>query len=226
MWTPRSFRVEDIRRLHDLVRSYPFGLLVSEDGGRLVGTHLPFMIESSGVQGTLLGHMARANPHWRSWSDESEVLAVFQGPHAYISPGWYRERVTVPTWNYAAVHAYGRPSLVHDPAQLRDMVTRLTRLYEPETGNWSPDEAEPVMDTELQAIVGFRIPIDRIEGKFKFNQNRSRSDQAGVVAALEGSEDPSRRGVAAIMRENLSRDPPTSGTDDPDSRRPEGTGGG
>jgi len=203
MYTPRSFRVEHLPTLHALIREYSFGILVSQDGDRPVATHLPFMVdEDRGPNGTLIAHMARANSHWKSWTDDTQVMAIFQGPHAYISPAWYDDQETVPTWNYATVHAYGRPHQIHDPARLRPMVERLVDIHE---RGWDRSQMESVMHVELQAIVGFEIPIDSIEGKFKFNQNRSREDQEGVVRALEGSAEALERDTAEIMRQNVLR---------------------
>ena len=205
MWTPRTFRVDDLPTLHALIREHSFGLLVSQSEGRPLGTHLPFMIDPDrGPHGTLIAHMARANPHWKSWSEGTVVMAVFQGAHAYISPEWYKQKETVPTWNYATVHAYGVPRLIHDPDALRPMVEALVDLHETQAAsNWDRGQMEAVMGVELQAIVGFEIPIDQIQGKYKFNQNRSAEDQSGVADALERSPNAIDRAVAAIMRENL-----------------------
>lgn len=208
MYTPRSFRVEHLPTLHALIREYSFGILVSQEGNRPVATHLPFMVDADrGPNGTLIAHMARANRHWKSWTDDTQVMTIFQGPHAYISPAWYEDQETVPTWNYATVHAYGRPRQIHDPVSLRPMVEALVDLHDgySEAG-WDRSQMESVMHIELQAIVGFEIPIDSIEGKFKFNQNRSREDQEGVVRALEASKDELQRDVAAIMRQNVEGD--------------------
>jgi len=167
------------------------------------------MIDASrgGPRGTLVSHMARANPHWKSWTEQTRVLAIFQGPHAYITPGWYDQQRTVPTWNYATVHAYGTPRLIHDTDELRTIVTELVGLHEGaiESG-WDRSLMDSVMSTELRAIVGFEIPIDSLEGKFKFNQNRSPEDQLGVVRGLERSGGPHEASVAAIMRRNLESD--------------------
>lgn len=207
MWIPRTFRNEDLPELHDLIEANSFGLLFSQDGEEPWGTHLPFMLDRDrGEFGTLIAHMARANPHWKSWSESTRALSVFQGPHSYISPEWYENQETVPTWNYAVVHAYGTPRLIQDPIELRPMVERLTRLHEGAGRDWDLSQAEPVMDIELKAIVGFEIPIERLEGKYKFNQNRSREDQSGVVDHLSAADDPLGRGVAGIMRRNLERE--------------------
>lgn len=207
MYTPRSFREEDTATLHALMRRYNFATLFSWTDDGPVATHLPFVLDPDrGPHGTLITHMARANPHWRSFDGKREVLVTFLGAHSYISPSWYADPVTVPTWNYAAVHAYGVPSIVHETETLRQQVLRMTELHEAYVDPpWDPNHAEPVMPTELKAIVGFEIPVRRIEGKFKFNQNRSREDRAGVVAALERMDDPVAQEVAAIMRRRLER---------------------
>lgn len=210
MYTPRSFREDDREVLHDLMRRHPFGTLFSWSEEGPVATHLPFELDAArGEYGTLMGHMARANPHWRSLAGGGEVLVAFVGPHAYVSPSWYVDPVTVPTWNYAAVHAWGAARVFEDGAVLRDHVLRLSREHEAYvTPPWDPAQAEPLLPAQLKAIVGIEIPIRRLEGKFKFNQNRSREDQAGVAAALASSPDTMLRDVAAIMRRNLERDGP------------------
>jgi transcriptional regulator len=208
MYTPRSFRIEHLPTLHALIQDFSFGVLVSQDGARPVATHVPFMVDATkGTHGTLIAHMARANPHWKTWTQETQVLAIFQGAHAYISPGWYQSQATVPTWNSATVHAYGGPRLIQDPSDLRPMVESLVELHEAHAeSGWDRSQMESIMATELQAIVGFEIPIDSIEGKFKFSQNRSLEDQAGVAAALEESMNPLERQSAAIMKRNLESD--------------------
>ena len=205
MYTPRSFREEDPEVLHDLIRRHGFGVLFAHGPGGPTATHLPFVLDiaEDGTR-TLVAHMARANPQWKDFQARQQVLVVFQGAHSYISPTWYQEPVAVPTWNYAAVHVYGVPRLVEDPAVLRTQVEALVRQYEgPGPDGWDMAPAEPKMEALLRAIVGFEIPVDRMEGKWKFNQNRSREDREGVVRALEGAEDPLVRETAEIMRRGL-----------------------
>jgi len=205
VYNPRSYRNESTSELHEFVRRYNFAALFTHSQGESFSTLLPFMIDTDrGPLGTLVAHMARANPHWKAFAGAAPSLVVFQGPHAYISPAWYREQVTVPTWNYAVVHATGTPVLVDDTARLREMVMRLVDNHEAPLGSpW--DVRKAALEEELGGIVGFEIPIDRLEGKFKMNQNRSREDQQGVVAALEKSADPSERELARMMRENLEK---------------------
>lgn len=205
MYTPRSYQNHNLPELHDLIRRYSFGVLFTQRNGENFATHLPFMIDPGrGPHGTLIAHMARANPHWRAFDGAAPSLVVFTGPHAYISPAWYQQQETVPTWNYAVVHATGTPRIVHDDPTMRAMVMRLIDENEAPLGRpWDVSQAEAVMDVEMKGIVGFEIPIDRIEGKFKLNQNRSREDQAGVARALAESADPAVREVARLMRANL-----------------------
>jgi len=209
VYTPRSYRNDDLGELHALIRRYNFATLFTHRGGESFATHLPFMIDGQrGRFGTLIAHMARANPHWSAFEGAAPSLVVFMGPHAYISPAWYEEQATVPTWNYAVVHATGTPRLVVETARLRAMVLRLVDNHEAPLGHpWNVSQAEAVLGAELKAIVGFEIPIDRLEGKFKLNQNRSRADQEGVVRALEASTDASEREIARLMREQLGNSP-------------------
>jgi transcriptional regulator len=217
MWTPRVYAEADLALLHELMRHHPFALLTTAEEGRVQATHLPFLVDPArGAQGTLMAHMARANPHWRQLAAGAEALVVFSGPHAYVSPAWYADRETVPTWNYAAVHAYGRAELVEDEPRLRAMLARLVVESEAAAGaGWRIEEAEKELRRDLPAIVGFEIPIARLEGKLKLNQNRSPADRRGVVAALSRSAESADRAVAAMMSAQLDGQPalaPRSGS--------------
>ncbi|HVC28569.1 MAG TPA: FMN-binding negative transcriptional regulator [Gammaproteobacteria bacterium] len=207
MYTPDSFKVDDLERLHTMMRRHPFALLLTNDGERLEATHLPFMVDAErGQHGTLLAHMARANPHWQLFDGRREALVVFTGPHAYISPSWYADKVTVPTWNYVAIHAHGRPLIVADKVRVRAMLERLVSEHEAYVKPpWSTAQAGDYVQQQLDHIVAFEMQITRLEGKFKLNQNRSRADQQGVVLALSGSDDPVRRDLAELMRKQLEK---------------------
>lgn len=207
MYTPASFKVDDVARLHGLMRGYPFALLLTVHGGEIAATHLPFMVDAErGTQGTLLAHMARANPHWQLFDGKREALVVFTGAHTYISPSWYESPVTVPTWNYAVVHAHGRPVIVSDKVRVRAMLERLVAIHEAYVDPpWSTGQANAYVDEQLDYIVAFEIEITQLEGKFKLNQNRSRADQEGVVRALAGSYDPLKREIAELMRKQLEK---------------------
>lgn len=206
MYIPGSFRQTDLAVLHAMIEQYNFAIMFSQHDGLPYATHLPFLLDPSrGEYGTLIAHIARANPHWKKIDAATEVLIVFQGPHSYISPSWYQEQESVPTWNYVAVHAYGTPVMIHEPSAIRPIVDKLVDVHETAIQSpWDRSLAEPDMDTDLRAIVGLEIPIRRLEGKFKLNQNRSQEDQAGVIRALEHSDDPMQREIAEIMRGNLA----------------------
>lgn len=205
MYIPPAFQETRLEVLHEVMRAYSFATLVSPGENGLVATHLPLLLDASrGPQGTLIGHLARANPHWLSWREGQEVLAIFQGPHAYISPSWYTTPIAVPTWNYVAIHAYGRPTLIEDHAGLYRIVEETVRTYEAQFDYaWSLDSRAEFAEKLLKNIVGFEIEITRIEGKFKLNQNRSRADQEGVVAGLMQQHDPLGVAVAEMIRKHV-----------------------
>jgi transcriptional regulator len=149
--------------------------------------------------GTLIGHMARANPQWKSWTEQTELLIVFPGPQAYISPGWYANPKNVPTWNYLSVHAYGTPRLTEDSDRLNEMVEKLTGEYE-KGDRWDTEAGKHNRERMLRAIVGFEIPISRWEAKRKLNQNKTAEDRSGVIQALEDSGDSVSQQVADEMK--------------------------
>ena len=190
--------------LQDLIEDHNFGILIAA-GGRLEAAHLPFVLDRSrGPLGTLIAHVARANPIWRRFADGVEVLAVFQGPHVYVSPDWYAARGVVPTWNYLAVHAYGVPRILESEAAVTAALARLTATMEAGLAPKPPwtlaDIAGPALAALRRGIVAFEIEISRLEGKRKLNQNRTAADRAGVIEALEAAGDPEGLAVAAAMR--------------------------
>src|SRR3954454_15754742 len=174
MYVPPHFAENDLSKLHDFIEAYSFGLLVSQVDGLPFATHLPFLLDrTAGAHGTLVGHMARANPQWREAASQT-ALAIFSGPHAYISPSWYEAEQVVPTWNYAAVHAYGRAEIIQAEDALLEIVRKTVRVYERAMPRpWSFDASGPFVKRLLAQIVGFRIEIETVEGKFKLNQNHT-----------------------------------------------------
>jgi transcriptional regulator len=202
MYLPDQFTVEDRETLYDVIRGNSFGLLVSQVDGCPFASHLPFLLEGN----VLVAHMARANPHWRGFADDGEVLCVFQGPHAYISPSWYAEEKAVPTWNYAAVHVYGVPEIVDDAAAAYADQKKLVDTHE--SGFAEPwrleDRDREFVDGMIRSIVNFRIPIARVEGKFKLSQNRPAQDQKNVVDALSGSGDSMDAACGNLMAARMA----------------------
>jgi len=206
MYTPPAFRVSDRDRLHALMRDYPFAILVSTGEDGLQTTHLPFMLDPGrGRCGTLLGHMARANPHWWHFDGEREVTVIFTGPHAYVSPSWYADPHTVPTWDYAVAHARGSPRIIREKARARRMLEGLVTEHEaPLDPPWTTAQAEPDVDRRLDHIVVFEMEIAGLEGKFKLSQNRSRADRQGVAQALADADDPLRCAVGKAIQATLA----------------------
>jgi transcriptional regulator len=185
------------------IEQHDFGLLVTQGSAGLIASQIPFLIARRDGQLYLEGHIALANPQGDDFDGAADVLAIFAGPHAYISPSWYQAGPAVPTWNYAAVHAYGAARRIADPDWLRDLVDRLSRRHEArEAAPWRMDVLpEPYIASMLTGIVGVEIAVRRLEGKFKLSQNRPATDRPRIIAALERREDPESRAVAQLMRE-------------------------
>lgn len=206
MYIPKAFRETRPEVLQALIRQYSFGILVSQQTGEPFASHLPLLLDTGrGPQGTLLGHMARANPQWRDLQDGAEVLAIFPGPHAYISPSWYQTRLSVPTWNYVAIHAYGISRVVEDPTALRAIIETMVRTYESGLDPpWDMPLPDDFVTQMMKGIIGFEIEITRLEGKLKLGQNRSLADQQGAAAALERQDDAQGVEIARLMKQQLT----------------------
>jgi len=204
MYVPRHFEVADPAWCHALMRAQSFAFMTTaDDAGTPFATHLPLLVDDTrGQLGTLRGHVARANPHWRYLAAGRPTLVVFAGAHAYVSPSWYEQHPAVPTWNYVAVHATGTGVLVEDPARVSALLADLVHAYEGAgaAAAWSfellPDDYVAGMQ---KGIVAFEIPIARLEGKAKLSQNRAEVDQARTREALGRLDDPLARAVAAMM---------------------------
>ncbi len=207
MYIPDAFREADQTTLHQVIRDHSFATLVSHSAGALFASHLPLLLDAArGDRGTLRGHMARANPQWRDFNDGAEVLAIFHGPHAYISPSWYETHPAVPTWNYVAVHAYGIPRMIEDRAELLELLKASVQLYESGFEKpWQLDVPEKFLEKMMDMIVGFEIPISRLEGKLKLNQNRPAADRGSVIRELNRSSDPVAIAIAELMAARTPR---------------------
>ena len=206
MYLPAAFRDDRIESQHELIRSHPLATLITAGAGGLMANPLPFLLHADGGdKGVLRAHLARANPQCRELQSVDEALVVFQGPQAYVSPSLYASKrehgKVVPTWNYATVHAWGRPRLIDDKGWLRALVEALTRIHEaPRSEPWAVDDAPAdYIDSMLQAIVGLEIPIARIEGKWKVSQNRPPADRQGVADGLGGDGEAGRAMAALVV---------------------------
>jgi transcriptional regulator len=190
MYQPDHFRVDDLAQMRTQMSAAPFVTLVSGGSLGLYATHLPTVLKHEGLYGIIECHLARANPHWKDLAEGNEALMIFQGPEGYITPNWYPSKAdhqkVVPTWNYAVVHAYGRPEVMQDKDWLRRHVAELTAQQERNGSRpWALSDApEEFIEVMLRGIVGFRFAITRLEGKSKMSQNREMKDREGVVKGL------------------------------------------
>jgi transcriptional regulator len=206
MYTPRAFALTDLHELQQQILGTRLAVLVTHGEHGLQASHLPLLLNTDeGPNGTLYGHFAKANPQWKALQDGAEALVIFAGADAYVSPGFYPSKAedgkVVPTWNYVAVHAYGSAEMFTDADRLRSLVSALTDRHE--AGRAQPwkvaDAPADYIDGMLKAIVGFALPIQRLEGKRKLSQNRNAADIAGVRAGLAASPDAHDQALAHLM---------------------------
>lgn len=206
MYSPAYNRLEDRAELLEFMRANSFVVLVTGTGGTLHASHLPAMVHDDNGAIRVDMHMARANPQWKEFFDGEEVLVVFPGPHAYISPRWYEEQERVPTWNYAAVHAYGIPKIVNERSAKHESQRRLVAMLDPQ---WLPEfdglRAQYV-SSMLEGIVNFEIEVTRLETRWKLSQNRTRREQELIATQLAASSDSGERALAALTRKHLVGD--------------------
>jgi transcriptional regulator len=204
MYVPRHFSEERVPILHDAIERAGLATLVTVGPAGLDASHVPMLVDRGrGPLGTIYGHVARANQQWRGGGPQLQAMAIFLGPDAYVTPSWYatkgRTGEVVPTWNYVAIHAHGHARFFEDPDLLLGIVTKLTEKHE--GGREVPwkvsDAPERFVRAHLKAIIGFELPIERLEGKWKMSQNRPEEDRTGVVDGLEREGRPE---VADLVR--------------------------
>ncbi len=204
LYNPPAFKVDDRDVLFDQIEQLNFAMLATTSADGPVVSHAPVLLDrSKGANGTLIGHLAKANPHWQQYDPDTTALAVFQGAHGYVTPSWYPSKQehgrVVPTWNYAVVHARGWLTFFEDTDRLRGIVEGLTDRHE--AGRAEPwalsDAPEKFIDAQLRGIVGFELAIETLEGKHKLSQNRLPADREGVIAGLAEQDGP----ASAAMRE-------------------------
>jgi transcriptional regulator len=212
MYTPSYFNDADLASLHRQIDGTRLATLVTFDENGLQASHVPLLLDpAQGTHGVLTGHLAKANLQWKTLALGTEVLVIFQGPDAYVSPSFYAAKAehgkVVPTWNYLAVHAYGRAEVFTDPERLLGVVSGLTDKHEAARAEpWAVSDApDDYIQKMLNGIVGFAIPIERLEGKRKLNQNRSAEDIAGVSKGLTASQDQNDQEIARLMSQGETR---------------------
>lgn len=208
LYTPRAFAPQDASAPQKLLSEHPFAILITPGQPEPSISHLPLQYRAGeGEHGVLLGHMARANPHWRRFG-EAASTAVFHGPHAYVSPSWYGEpAAAVPTWNYAVAHVHGRAELLADPAETRALLEEMIGRYEADRPEpWALQLQGRALAAMLEAIVGFRLVIERIDTKLKLSQNRSPADRERVIEALRAEGYADALGTAQWMERYARED--------------------
>jgi len=201
MYAPKYARNIDPASIKEFIKQHGFGIIVSQWSGKLLATHIPLELQN---ESKLVGHISRANPQWKNFETGREVLAIFSGPHAYISSSWY-DHENVPTWNYMAVHAYGNIRLIEGD-ELLDSLKNLVDKYE--GGSQNPVSIERMspdyVSKSLKGIVGFEITITSMEASYKLSQNRDKKNQLSIITELERRNDPLSVSVAAEMKKNVT----------------------
>jgi transcriptional regulator len=203
MYTPREFNLADEAIIFSFIERYDFATLVTASpGDGILISHIPLILQQTNGRASLAGHLARGNPHWRSFNGITESVAIFRGPHGYVSPGWYKTGPAVPTWNYAVVHVHGRPRTNEIPEMTSTILENLVRKYESHRPDpWKTEELPSDYYERMKSgIVSFEMPIERLEAKFKLGQNRSVQDRQATVDGLMAEQSPDAEALAAFMR--------------------------
>ncbi len=197
MYIPEHFREHDEAVLRQFVAANSFGMLVTNGSHGLIATHLPILLDA----GNLVGHLARPNPQARDLESGCEAMTVFSGPHAYISPSLYAQpEISVPTWNYTTVHVYGKPVIMDEPREVAELLLRMVSVYESDRQNpWTFDADADYIQNMMRGIVAFKIPLERMEGKFKLSQNRPIGDRGRVMWSLKNSESQADQELGKCM---------------------------
>lgn len=201
MYIPKHFKIDDEEVIFDFIENYSFATLFSQHNGEPYATHLPLMLNKS--ENALYGHFALPNEQWKDAEDQ-QVLAVFQGPHCYISPSWYETMKAVPTWNYVSIHIYGTLEVIEDKKIIFDSLNDLVIKYESPDSSYNLNEVEPrFIEGMSKGIVAFKINMTKIEAKAKLSQNHSVERQERVIKHLENTSQHDNIQVASLMKKNL-----------------------
>ncbi|MBP1933010.1 FMN-binding negative transcriptional regulator [Ammoniphilus resinae] len=203
MYIPSHFQIEDKKVAYDIINEQSFATLFSQHDGIPFATHLPLLLDQENQY--LYGHFARSNPQWKDISHQM-VLAIFHGPHCYISPSWYESNLSVPTWNYVTVHVYGEVELIQDEKELVDSLQKMVLKYEiPESSyQWQEIDAD-YLARMYRGIQGFKIKISKIEGKAKLSQNQPKTRQELVIKQLEQIPNINEQKILSLMKANLRK---------------------
>ncbi len=202
MYIPPYYKENDEQKLIEFMQTYNFAILISTNDSNMCATHLPFVIEKRGEKIILVCHMAKANPQWQLFT-LNEVLVIFQGPHAYISPTHYEKEQNVPTWNYIAVHATGKTKLISKPSEVIALMEKTINHFEKQFYKQWKNLSTEYVNGMLKAIVAFEIEVTKLEGKFKLSQNKTKNEQQNIVESLEKSDDTIQNEISKEMKKKL-----------------------
>lgn len=202
MYIPPYYKENDEHKLIEFMQTYNFATLISTNDSNICATHLPFVIEKRGEKLMLVCHMAKANPQWQVFT-QNEVLVIFQGPHAYISPTHYEKQQNVPTWNYIAVHASGKAKIISEPNEVIALMEKTINHFEKGFYEQWKSLSPQYVNGMLKAIVAFEIEVTKLEGKFKLSQNKTKNEQKNIVDLLEKSEDTAQIEISKEMKKKL-----------------------
>ncbi|MEH7119456.1 FMN-binding negative transcriptional regulator [Neobacillus vireti] len=204
MYIPNYFKVTNVDEIWDFVQKNSFGTIVTTEQGKPIATHLPLRLMKKGDDYYITGHMAYGNPQWRSFETCEEVLIMFQGPNAYISSSWYSHE-NVPTWNYQAIHMYGKASIL-EKDELIEELTQMLEKYEETRENpvlW--DKLSPqLLESQLKGIVGFKIMVGEIQAAYKLSQNRNKTDYRNIIEKLQNEGNPNSNQMAELMEKRYN----------------------
>lgn len=202
MYIPPYYHETDELKLSGFMQEHSFAILVSAQQSNARATHLPFVFEKRGNRIYLISHLAKANPQWKEFND-NELLVIFQGPHGYVSPSNYEKKQNVPTWNYIAVHAYGKASIIVEPTAVIGVLEKTILNYESEYFNQWKELSDDYKYSMINGIVAFEIEISRLEGKFKLSQNKTRNERESIIKEFESSKDSQQQELANEMKKKL-----------------------
>lgn len=205
MYIPNHYVEEDTQKLAAFMKAHSFGVMVNIVNGKPWGTHLPFVVTEKEGKIILTSHMARANDSWKELSNGQELLVIFQGPHAYISPSLYEKKQNVPTWNYIAVHAYGKPRIISDHNEIISVLEAMILSYEEAYFAQWKELSQDYVSKMVKGIVAFDIEVTQLQGKYKLSQNKTQLEQRNIITKLEKEDDSTISGVAGFMKNNLEK---------------------
>jgi transcriptional regulator len=203
MYIPKYFKVTNVDEVLDFVQKNSFGTIVTTEQGKPIATHLPLGLNKKGDDYYITGHMAYGNPQWRTFATCEDVLVMFQGPNAYVSSSWYSQE-NVPTWNYQAIHIYGKASIL-EKDELIEELTRMLEKYEQNRENpvlWDKFSPE-LLENQLKGIVGFKIKVEEIQAAYKLSQNRNETDYLNIIDKLQNEGNPNSKQMAELMEKRL-----------------------